>query len=174
MDRKKERKIGIIMAVIISICMGIVAAIVIVNNPNAQTPPFPIFLLLNVVESVIVGVVIALIIPLGKLGQMLASKCKAAPPSLKFNLINSIPLAIGNSVLVSAVVSFINIAKAHSKIPANQAPPLFAMWMGSWAPLLIPSIFISYVIAVLLAPFVVRFVMGAPASQPGPKPDQKS
>ena len=77
MDKKKERKIGLIMAVFISACMGIVAAVMISKNPNAKTPAFPIFLLINVVESVIVGVIVALVIPLGKLGQMLAAKCKA-------------------------------------------------------------------------------------------------
>ena len=158
MDKRKGRMISICMAVIISVAMGIVAAIVIAKNPNAKTPPLPVSLLLNVVESVIVGVLVALFLPLGRLGQMLAGKCKATPPSLKFNLVNSIPLAIGNSVIVSAIVSFVNIAQAHSKIPAEQAPPLLGMWMGSWAPLLIPSILISYVLAVLLSPLVVKAV----------------
>ena len=169
MDKKKERKIGLIMAVIISACMGIVTAVMISKNPNAKTPALPIFLLINVVESIIVGVIIALVIPLGKLGQMLAAKCKAVPPSLKFNLLNSIPLTLGNSLIVSAIVSFINIAQAHSQIPADQAPPLFAMWLGNWAPLLIPTTLIGYVLAILISPLVIRFVMGAPAGKPGPR-----
>ncbi len=65
---KQERTIGLIMAVIMSIAMGIIAAVVIHNDPKAQTPPFPIFCLINVVESVIVGLLVALFIPLGKIG----------------------------------------------------------------------------------------------------------
>jgi hypothetical protein len=42
--KKQERTIGLVMAVIMSIAMGIVAAVVIYNDPKAQTPPFPIFL----------------------------------------------------------------------------------------------------------------------------------
>lgn len=157
--KKQERTIGLIMAVIMSIAMGIVAAVVIHNDPKAQTPPFPIFCLINVAESVIVGLLVALFVPLGKMGQALCKKAKAMPPSLKFNLLNSIPLAIGNSLIVSTVVSFINVAQAHAKIPAEQAPPLFVMWFGSWAPLLLPSIVISYVLAILVSPIVVKMVM---------------
>ena len=157
--KKQERTIGLVMAIIMSIAMGIVAAVVIHNDPKAQTPPFPIFCLINVVESIIVGLLVALFIPLGKMGQALCRKAKAVPPSLKFNLLNSIPLAIGNSLIVSTVVSFINIVQAHAKIPAEQAPPLFAMWFGSWAPLLLPSIAISYVLAILVSPIVVKMVM---------------
>lgn len=158
--KKKSMLIGLIMAVLISIAMGILASVVISKNPNAQTPPFPIFCLINVAESVVVGLIVALVIPLGKLGQALAKKAKATPPSMKFNLLNAIPLALGNSIIVSAVVSFIGVVQAHAKIPAEAAPPLITMWLGSWAPLLIPSIIISYVLAVLLAPIVVKMVMG--------------
>lgn len=157
--KKKERTIGLIMAIIMSAAMGIIASIVIFNDPKAQTPPFPVFCLLNVVESVIVGLIVAFVIPFGKIGNALARKAKAAPPSLKFNLINSIPFAIGNAVIVSAIVSFVNVAQAHAKIPKESAPPLMAMWMGSWAPLLIPSILIGYVLAVIISPFVVKAVM---------------
>ncbi|MBE5863880.1 MAG: hypothetical protein E7295_13655 [Lachnospiraceae bacterium] len=157
--KKQERTIGLVMAVIMSIAMGIVAAVVIYNDPKAQTPPFPIFCLINLVESIIVGLLVALFVPLGKMGQALCKKAKAMPPSLKFNLLNSIPLALGNSLIVSTVVSFINVAQAHAKIPAEQAPPLFAMWFGSWAPLLLPSIVISYVLAILVSPIVVKMVM---------------
>lgn len=160
MDKKKERTIQLIMAVIMSACMGIVATVVIAGDPKSQTPPFPVFLLLNLGESIAVGIAIALIIPFGKMGQALARKAKAVPPSGKFQLLNAIPFAVGNSVLVSAVVSFINVALAHAKIPADQAPPLPVMWFGSWAPLLLPSILISYVLALLVAPIVVKAVMG--------------
>lgn len=158
--KNQERTIGIIMAIIISVAMGIVASVVVSRNPGAKLPPFPIFCLINVAESVVVGIIAALLIPLGKLGHMLTVKAKATPPSLKFTLLNSLPMAVGYSVIVSAIISFINVAQAHSKIPAEQAPPLFAMWFGSWGPLLIPSILISYVLSILLAPIVVRAVMG--------------
>ena len=159
MRRKVGRKVHLIMTILMSVAMGIVAAVIIAADPKAQTPPLPVFCLINVVESIVVGILVAFLVPLGKMGQMLASKAKAAPPSLKFNLLNSLPLAIGNSVIVSAVVSFVNVAQAHAKIPEGSAPPLFQMWMGSWAPLLIPSILISYVLAVALAPVVIRFVI---------------
>lgn len=159
MDKRQERKIGLIMAIIISMAMGLLAAFMIYFGGKAQgLPPLPIFILINLAESIVVGVIVALVIPLGKLGQMLTRKAKAVPPSLKFTLLNSIPMAIGNSVIVSAIVSFVNVAQAHSKIPKEQAPPLVAMWLGSWAPLLIPAILISYVLAVIISPLVVGFV----------------
>ena len=157
--KKQERIIGIVMAIIMSVAMGIVASIFIYLDPKTQTPAFPLFCLINVVESIVVGLIVAFVIPLGKLGQGLAAKAKATPPSLKFNLLNSIPVSLGNSLIVSAVVSFVNVAQAHSKIPAQAAPPLMAMWFGSWAPLLLPSIVISYLLAVLISPLVVKMVM---------------
>ncbi len=157
--KKQERAMNLIMAVIMSAAMGIVASVVISHDPKAQTPPFPIFCLINVAESVVVGILVALLIPLGKLGKVICDKAKAVPPSMKFNLLNSIPLSLGNSVIVSAIVSFVNVAQAHSKIPAQQAPPLLGMWFNGWGPLLIPSIIISYVLAVLVAPLVAMMVM---------------
>lgn len=156
--KNQERKISLIMAIVMSVAMGILASIVIYYDPKTQTPPFVLFCLLNIVLSVIVGVIVALVIPLGKMGAALAKKAKATPPSMKFSLINSIPLAVGNSVIVSAVVSFLGVAMAYAKIPAGQAPPLFAMWFSSWMPLLVPSIIVSYVLAVLIAPLVVNAV----------------
>lgn len=164
--KKQERRISLIMSVVMSIVMGIIASVVISRSPNVQLPPFPLFCLINIVESVVVGVLVAWLIPLGKLGQAFCKKAGAVPPSLKFNLLNSIPLSLGNSVIVSAVVSFVNVAQAHSKIPAPQAPPLMAMWMGGWWPLLIPSILISYVLAVVISPLVVKAVMGGAGKGP--------
>lgn len=169
MNKKKEMTIGLIMAVIMSIAMGIVATVVIFNDPKTQTPPFPIFCLLNIVESVVVGVIVALVIPLGKLGMAICKKAKATPPSLKFNLLNCIPMTLGNALIVSAVVSFIGILQAYSKIPEQARAPLFAMWFGSWAPLLLPGILISYVLAVLISPIVVKLVMGKPGGPMEPK-----
>ena len=157
--KKKEKKIGIIMAVIMSAAMGIIASVVIAGNPAAKIPPFPVFCAVNLVESIIAGLLVALFIPLGKIGKSLTDKANAVPPSMKFNLINSIPMAIGNSVIVSAVVSFINVAQAHASIPSDQAPPLIAMWLSGWLPLLIPGIVISYLLAVIISPLVVGMVM---------------
>ena len=158
--RKKEKRVGIIMAVVMSAAMGIIASIVIAGNPEAKTPPFPVFCAINLIESIIVGLLVAFIIPLGRIGKGLADKAGATPPSMKFNLINSIPYAIGNAVIVSAVVSFINIAQAHASIPAEEAPPLMAMWISGWLPLLLPGIAVSYVLAVIISPIVVGIVMG--------------
>ena len=156
--KKQKFMIDLIMTVIMSIAMGLIASFVVFRNPATQTPPFPILCLTNIGESIIVGVVVALIIPLGKIGNALTKKANAKPPSLKYGLINSIPMAVGNSVIISAVVSFVNIAQAHGKMPADQAPPLLIMWFSNWGPLLIPSILISYVLALLIAPVVVWIV----------------
>ncbi|MCR4990219.1 MAG: hypothetical protein K6A38_05075 [Lachnospiraceae bacterium] len=159
-DKKKLRKIGIIMSIFIASAMGIVASVVISHRPDAQTPPFPVFCAINVIESIIVGLLVEFFVPLDKLGKSLAAKANAYPPSVMFNLLNSIPFSVGNSVIVSMVVSFINISLAHSKIPAEVAPPLLGMWFASWAPLLLPSILVSYVISIVISPVVVGLVMG--------------
>ncbi len=162
--KKKELTISIIIATIISIAMGFLATLLVrlgADEKELSTmPPAAIMYILSILESVIVGIICAVLLPLGKLGMAFARKCNANPPGMKFNLINSIPLAVGNSIIVSAVVCFINVAQAHSHIPKEEAPPLFPMFLGGWLKLLIPSIILSYVLAIILSPVVVKIVRG--------------
>ena len=66
-------------------------------------------------------------------------------------------------------VIVINTAQAHAKIPPQAAPPLLAMWLPSWLKLLPLSILVSYVLAVLISPFVVQAVgLGGPPAGAGP------
>ncbi len=165
--RKKERLVGIIMAVIMSAVMGLLFAFVARKGANptmlASMPPAPVMITTSIIESIIVGVIVVLIIPIGKLGRGLAAKFNAFPPSFKFNALNSLPFAVISAVIVSAVCSFISIAQAHAHIPADQAPPLIMMWLGSWLKTLPLSIIVSYVLALIISPFVVRAVgLGGP------------
>ncbi len=172
--KNKEKLVGIIMAVIMSIINGLLFAFIARKTADAQSlasmPPATIMYITSLLESLVIGVAIMLIFPIGMLGRALAGKFGANPPSMKFNLLNSIPLAVINAVVVSALCSFLSIAKAHSNIPAGQAPPLFMMWFGSWIKLLPLSIIVSYILSILLAPVVVRAVGagGPPAGAGGP------
>ena len=170
--KKKERLVNIIMAIIISAFMGILFGFITRNNADPKAletmPPAPVTYLINMLESITVGVIVALIIPMGRMGRALAAKFGATPPSMKFNLINSIPFAVINSVLVSAICSFIGIATAYGNIGDPNKPSLFVMWLGSWARSLPFSLLLSYVLAILIAPFVVKAVGlgGPPAGGP--------
>lgn len=155
-NNKNKRLVEVIVSVIMSIAMGMVSTIIVCLNPNANTPPFIIFCLLNVTESIITGVCVALFIPLGKLSDILTRKLKLKNPSLEYNLVYSIPLAIGNALIVSAVVSFINIAIAYTRLDPAQFPPLLVMWASSWLPLIIPMNIISYIFSVIVYPMVTE------------------
>ena len=107
--------------------------------------------------------------PFGKWGRALAAKHKAFPPTMKFTMLNCLPISVGCSTIVGCVVSFIKTAQAHAKIPPQAAPPLLAMWLPSWLKLLPLSILVSYVLAVLISPFVVQAVgLGGPPAGAGP------
>lgn len=155
-NNKNKRLVEVIVSVIMSIAMGMVSTIIVSLNPNASTPPFIIFCLLNVTESIITGVCVALFIPLGKLSDILTRKLKLRNPSLEYNLVYSVPLAIGNALIVSAVVSFINIAIAYTRLDPAQCPPLLVMWASSWLPLIIPMNIISYIFSVIVYPMVTE------------------
>ena len=170
--KKKTKQVDIIMAIIMSVCMGILFAIIarFSADPKAleSMPPLPIALLISILESVIVGVIIVLIIPMGKIGRAITTKFNANPGSIKHNALNCLPFAVINAVLISAICSFISIAQAHSHIPADQAPPLFVMWITNWLRLLPLSIVVSYVLAFVIAPFVVKAVgLGGPPKGAG-------
>ena len=153
-NKKNKRVIEVIVSVIMSVAMGMVSTIIVCSNPNANTPPFVIFCFLNVTESIITGVCVALFIPLGKISDALVRKLKLKNPSLEYNLVYSIPLAIGNALIVSIVVSFINIAIAYTRLDPTQCPPLLVMWASSWIPLVIPMNIISYIFSVIVYPMV--------------------
>ncbi len=168
---KKERLVGIIMSIIISAVMGVVsAALVIKNNPEAvKYTPVAMLYISNIALSIVIGVIIALVIPLGKLGAMLARKANANPPGIKFFLLNAIPNSVGNTLIISLILSFVGVLTARMKLPAealSQLPPFAVMWLSSWMRLLLPTLLISYVLSVLLSPLISR-LLGVKG--PGPK-----
>ncbi|MCR5214200.1 MAG: hypothetical protein K6E10_07265 [Eubacterium sp.] len=169
--KKKEMKVNIIMAVIISAIMGLLFVFVARGmagrqNPHAleSMPPLPVMLITSLLESIVVGLIVAIIIPIGKLGRGLATKLNAKPGSLKFTLLNSIPFALINAIIVSAVCSFISIAQSHAHAaPQANMPPLMVHWLGQWLATLPISIIVSYIFAVIISPFVVKAVgLGGP------------
>lgn len=165
---------GLIMSVVISAIMGVIAAFMVIrSNPEmTRLTPVPMIYLTNILMSVIVGVLVALCVPLGKLGRTLAIKANANPPGMKFTLINAIPLAVGNTLIVSLIVSLVGVITARTRIPPEalaNVPPFFVMWLGNWGRLVLPTLVISYVIAVVLSPVVARIV-GMPGKGPGGAP----
>ena len=168
---KKERLVGIIMAIIISAVMGVVsAALVIRNNPEAvRYTPVEMLYITNIALSIVIGVVVSLVIPFGKLGSMMARKANANPPGIKFFAINAIPISVGNTLIISLILSFVGVLTARMKLPAealSQLPPFAVMLLGNWFKLLLPTLLISYVLSVLLSPLISR-LLGV--GGPGPK-----
>ena len=170
--KKKERTVSVIMAVILSAVMGALATTLVRKSLNPQmlaSIPAAGMYVSNILESIAVGVLLVLVAPFGKWGKALAARHNAFPPSMKFSLLNCLPISVGSSVIVSFIVSLINTAQAHAKIPPQVAPPLLAMWLPAWLKLLIPSILVSYVLAVVISPFVVQAVgLGGPPAGAGP------
>ena len=161
--KNKERAMGLVMAIIISIAMGALAAFLVMKgNPEAtKTTPVPVMYISNILLSVVVGIVVALVLPLGKLGRNLAEKAHAKPPAMKFTLINAIPIAVGNTLIISLIVSFFGVFMARSKAPENivkDMPPLPVMWLANWGKLLIPTLVVSYLLSVLLTPIVAKAI----------------
>ena len=107
--KKKERTVGIVMAVIMSAAMGLIAAFLVRRGMNPQelasSPPAPVMYLSNALESIAFGILFTLILPMGKWGRELASKAGAVPPSFKFHLLNSLPVSVACAILVSLPVS---------------------------------------------------------------------
>lgn len=168
---KKERLVGIIMSIIISAVMGVVsAALVIRNNPEAvKYTPVEMLYITNIALSIVIGVIVSLVIPFGRLGAMLARKANANPPGIKFFLLNAIPNSVGNTLIISLILSFVGVLTARMKLPAealSQLPPFAVMWLGNWFTLLLPTLLISYVLSVLLSPLISRLLgVGGPGPQ---------
>ena len=165
--KKKEKLVGIIMATVLSAIMGLIFVFVKRNHAEPQSlenmPPVVVDCIISVLEAITVGLIIALLIPIGRLGRGLATKFGAVPPSMKFTLLNSIPYALINAFVCSAVCSFIGVAISYGKNMNPNKPPLMKMWFGEWISTLWLSILAGYVLAVIISPFVVRAVgIGGP------------
>ena len=164
---------GLIMAVIMSAAMGALASfLVLKNNPQAASGSSVTFMYIsNILLSVVVGIVVALVIPLGKIAGFLTRKANAYPPSIKFILINSIPMSVGNSLAVGLIVSLFGVIVGRMKMPpaVQAATPLIPMWLGSWARILLPTLLVSYVLSVVLTPVLSRILGlgGKPSGKPG-------
>ena len=171
----KERLVGIIMSVFVSTAMGAVsAALVIHTNPDAtKAHSVGMIYASNILLSVVLGMIIAIFLPLGKLGASLARKAKATPPSFKFILLNAIPNSIGNTLIISMVLSFVGVLTARLKLPEetlSKLPPFVIMWLVNWAKLILPTLVISYVLSIILAPIIARLVgFNGPQKGQGPK-----
>lgn len=171
----KERLVGIIMSVIVSTAMGAVsAALVIHTNPNAsKVHSVGLIYASNILLSIVLGMIITIVLPLGRLGTSLARKAHAVPPSLKFILLNAIPNSIGNTLIISMVLSFVGVLTARLKLPEetlNQLPPFVIMWLGNWGKLVLPTLAISYILSIILAPIVARLVgFNGPQKGQGPR-----
>ena len=156
MSTKKntDQSVRIIVSVIMSIAMGLVSSIFVAQNPSAKIPPFPVFCLLNITESIVAGIFVALFIPLQKISEALVKNIKSGRSSAKYGLLYAIPLAIGNGLIVSGCVSFINIAVAHSRMDIESRPPILLMWTSSWLPIIIPTTIIAYCLSLFFTPFI--------------------
>ena len=160
---RKERLVGLIVSVFVSAAMGLVSAILVTTtNPDSlKAHSSALIYASNIILSIILGIVISLFIPLGKLGASLARKAGATPPSMKFIFINAIPNSVGNTFLISLILSFVGVFTARMKLPEpvlSTLPPFHIMWIGSWFRLLLPTLLISYTLSVLLAPVIARLV----------------
>ena len=84
--KKKELLVSIIMAVIMSVFMGWFAVFLIRARHPEQFASAPaiagvMMYFTSIVESIIIGIIIALALPQEKMGRALAMKAKAVPSS---------------------------------------------------------------------------------------------
>jgi hypothetical protein len=159
--KKKMFLMGLIMSLIISVAMGLLSSfLLILFNPDiVKSSPVPVIYLLNTLASLITGLIVFFVVPLGKLGAALTVKAGVRPPSLKFTLLNAIPMSVGNTVIISLVVSLLGVISARMKVPAevlSTMPPMPVMWLGTWAKLLLPTLIASYILSVLISPLISK------------------
>ena len=159
---KKSKRVSIIMAIIMSSVMGLLFPFLVRMKASPEAlksmGPAPVMYISSLVESIIVGVIVVLIIPLGKCGILLARKLNAQPPTLKFNFLNGLPISVVSALIVSGICSFTSMAISHSHMPKDIAPPLLQMWFGTWFKSLPLLLVVSILLSTLISPLVVNAV----------------
>lgn len=159
------------MTVSMSVMMGIAATLLARQGmpPQVTAPPLMVMMGSNILMSLIVGFIIWLTIPAGKWGRVLVARLKAGPGTLKANALSSLPISLVNGLIISAVVSFVNVRGSHARIPAESAPPLMVMWSSSWIKMLPFMMVLPFLVAMLISPLIARWV-----KLPGRPPKRRS
>ena len=168
--KETEKKIGLIISIIISAIMGFVASYIATHSgaPQGAEGHIPVVLVYcgNIILSILFGILIARFLPLGMLGGMLCAKARVAPPDIRFFLLNALPISVGNTVIISVILSFIGVVSARMKMPEDlviNLPPLPLMWLGTWVKILVPTLILSYILSVIIAPVMAKiFGVGKP------------
>lgn len=160
--KRRLNSVRLIMTAFMSLAMGMVASVFarmgMPPQALASAPPLPVMMISGVAMSLIVGLLVWLTIPSAAWGRALVAKAKAAPGSFKASALNCLPISLVNGIVISAVVSFINISRSHAQIPPEFAPPLAIMWSSSWIRMLPAMLVLAYATALLISPFVARWV----------------
>lgn len=152
------------MAVITSVALGTLATFLLISgNPKAaEYRSTGAMYIENIGLSVLLGVIFALVLPFEKLGMFMCRKIGLKPPGMFFFLIHAFPIAIGNTVMISLIVSLIGVVVARYHIPPEileRSRSLPAMWLSSWLTMIMPLIISSYVLSVVFSP-VVSTILG--------------
>ncbi len=172
--KKKELLVGIIMAVIMSVFMGWFAVFLIRARHPEQFASAPaiagvMMYFTSIVESIIIGIIIALALPQEKMGRALAMKAKAVPSSFKFSALKNLPMAVINTLIIGTIMSLSGIYTARQNMPPEalaHMPSFWAMWFDSWIFTTPIAMICCYVLSLIIAPVVVRMVgLGKPPKQ---------
>ena len=158
--KRKQVRMSIVMSIIMSSVMGALASFIILSTTShAFSQSVMMTYLVNIIVGAMIGTVIAITLPIGKLGKDLASRAGATPPSLKFTLLNALPLAFGNTLIIGLLLSGFGVFMGRHNAPAEvvaQMPPFIIMWLMNYAKLLLPTFLISYFLSVILSPVVSK------------------
>ncbi len=158
--KRKQVRMSIVMSIIMSSVMGALASFIILSTTShAFSQSVMMTYLVNIIVGAMIGTVIAITLPIGKLGKDLASRAGATPPSLKFTLLNALPLSLGNTLIIGLLLSGFGVFMGRHNAPAEvvaQMPPFIIMWLMNYAKLLLPTFLISYFLSVILSPVVSK------------------
>ncbi|MBQ1492350.1 MAG: hypothetical protein IIZ39_10360, partial [Blautia sp.] len=110
----------------------------------------------HILLAVILGVIIAKTLPFGKMGRGMAAKSGAKGGSFKFNLLNAIPLALGNTLIISLILSLFGtwLMRMGAVDATTQMPSFLIVWLESFGKLFILGSIASYLVIVLFSPVV--------------------
>lgn len=130
---------GLVAGFFFSFIVSLVLAFVMTYVTTGGISLMPVVMIF--IEAFVISYVVALIIPVNKIGGGFASRFKAEPETMKFNLLSNIPITLILVTILSFSLTAINVGFV----------PIFLM---AWLSTLPVSMVAVYMVSIIITPMV--------------------
>ncbi|MBC3797615.1 DUF2798 domain-containing protein [Acetobacterium tundrae] len=134
-----QKYFGLVAGFFFSFIVSLVLAFVMTFATTGGISLMPV--VMTFIEAFVISYLAALIIPVNKIGGGFATRFKAEPETMKFNLLSNIPITLILVLILSFSLTAINVG-------------FVSMFLMAWLSTIPVSMVAVYVVSVIITPMV--------------------